>query len=74
MTTESTQRPAGTESLNGYIGFFEQKRHEFYASSLLDAKNQAVAHFKPSKKKAHLVSVHLAEKADGTPVVHPIDF
>lgn len=76
MTTETTTttRPAGTEGLCGYVGFFEGKRHEFYAASLFAAKQQAIAHFKPSKKKEHMVSVVLAEKPDGTEVVHTPDF
>lgn len=74
MSTTQAPRPAGTEGLLGYIGFFEGKQQDIYASSLLDAKNKAIAHFKPSKKKAHMVSVVLAEKPDGTQVTHVADF
>lgn len=53
----------------GYVAFYNGKRHELYAPSLYAAKLAAVAHFKPPKSKAHMVSVVLAEK-DGQPVVH----
>lgn len=55
--------------MNGYIAFYNDKRHELHATSLFDAKTKAVAHFKPPKSKAHMVSVVLAEK-DGKPVTH----
>lgn len=51
----------------GYVCFYNGKRHELYASSLWDAKQKAVAHFKVPKSKEHMVSVLLAEK-DGQPV------
>jgi hypothetical protein len=59
--------------LYGYIGFYEQRRHELRAASLYDAKQAALAHFRPPKAKAHLVSVVLAER-DGQPVTHIPDF
>jgi len=59
--------------MNGYIAFFNDKRHELYAASLWDAKQKAIAHFKPAKSKQHLVHVVLAEK-DGEPVIHTPDF
>jgi hypothetical protein len=37
--------------------------------SMFDAKEKAIAHFKPPKSKQHMVSVVLAEK-DGKQVVH----
>lgn len=74
MTTESTPRPPGTEGLNGYLGFFEQKRQGFYAKTQLEALEKAIAAFKPPKSKRHLVHVHLAELADGSKVVHTADF
>lgn len=43
-----------------YIAIFEGKRIEFYAQNLWCAKQFAVAHFKPSKRKAGLLSVNLA--------------
>jgi len=57
------------ETLNGYVAFFNGKRHELDAESLYAAKTAAVAHFKPTKSKAHLVSVVLAE-VGGQPVTH----
>lgn len=75
MSNEKTStRPPGTEGLCGYVGFFDGKHHDFYAASLYAAKQQAIAFFKPSKKKEHLVTVQLAERADGSEVVHTPDF
>lgn len=59
--------------MNGYVAFFDRKRHELHAESLYAAKQAALAFFKPAKSKAHMVSVVLAEK-DGKPVVHTPDF
>jgi hypothetical protein len=47
--------------MNGYIGFFNGRRTEVYADTLYEAKTKAIAHFKPTKSKAHMVSVMLAE-------------
>lgn len=52
----------------GYIGFYAGCQIEFYASSLYAAKQQAVKYFRPPKSKEHMVSVVLAERADGTQV------
>jgi hypothetical protein len=60
--------------LYGYIALYNGRRHELYAASLYDAKQAALAHFKPPKKKIHLVSVTLAERPDGSAVVHTPDF
>lgn len=65
-----------SEQLNeqsGYIAFFNSKRMEIYASSALEARIKAVAAFKPSKGKRHMVHVHLAEK-DGKQVTHSTQF
>jgi len=53
----------------GYIAFYNGRRHELYASSLVGAKEIATAYFKPPKSQRHMVSVVLAEK-DGKPVIH----
>lgn len=55
--------------MNGYIAFYNGKKIEILAKSLYDAKKLAVATFKVSLKKSHMVSVVLAEK-DGEPVTH----
>jgi len=55
--------------MNGYIGFFNGRRVEIQANSLYEAKQEAVKHFRPSKSKAHMVHVHLAEK-NGETVIH----
>ena len=57
-------------SLYGYVCFYNGKRHELRASSKMAAVTAAVAYFKPPKSKAHMVSVVLAERPDGTEVVH----
>ncbi len=55
----------------GYICFSHKgERFELYAKSLSDASDRAKEHCKPPKSKRHLVSVHLAELADGKPYVH----
>ena len=59
--------------MNGFVAFFNGKRHELHAESLYAAKLAAIAFFKPAKSKAHMVSVMLAEK-DGMPVTHTPDF
>lgn len=56
-----------------YIAFYNGAKTEIEAESLFAAKTKAVAFFKASKSKAHMVSVHLAEK-DGKPVTHTPDF
>lgn len=53
--------------MNGYVAFYEGKRVEVRAETLYRAKQMAVDLFKPPKRKAHMVSVVLAEK-DGVPV------
>lgn len=55
----------------GYICFSHNHvRFELYAKSLNQAAELARQHCKPPKSKRHLVSVHLAERADGSEVVH----
>lgn len=56
--------------MNGYIAFFNGQRAELRAESLYAAKLAAIALFKPRKSQAHMVHVELAERADGSPVVH----
>lgn len=58
----------------GYVAFFEGDKVGLYASSLYQAKLRALSYFKPSKRKTNLVSVILAERADGTEVTHTPDF
>lgn len=54
---------------NGYIGFYNGKQHDFYATSKYAALKLAQEFFKAPKSKQHMVHVELAEK-DGKPVVH----
>lgn len=62
--------------MHGYLAFYGNREVEVYASSLFEAKTKAVAHFKVSPKKTHLVSVYLCEKdvnqetGKGTQVYH----
>lgn len=64
--------------MNGYIGFYNGQKHEFYAESQYAAYQQAVAHFKPPRRRAHMVHVHLAERnvvnGKGEQVYHQADF
>ena len=72
-TSQTTTPDVAAESKLGYVGFFKNERHELYAKSLWDAKQKAIAFFKPKRKDEHMVSVVLAEK-DGSPVTHVADF
>lgn len=56
--------------LYGYICLFSGRRTEIYASSLYAAKQEAIKEFKAKPKQEHMVSVHLAERPDGSAVVH----
>lgn len=61
--------------MHGYIGFYNGKQADIYASSLYEAKQKAFSLFKVPKSKQGLLSVHLAEKntdgsKPGTPVFH----
>lgn len=47
-----------------YIAGFEGKKVGLYAPSLLAAKQKAVEHFRPSKKKAGLIWVELAHETN----------
>lgn len=56
--------------LCGYVCFYNSKRIEMYATSLLEAKTKAIALFKPPKSKQHMISVCLAERPDGSEVLN----
>ena len=53
----------------GYKAFFNGKTTEIHANTLFQAKQKAVAFFKPPKSKQHLVHVVLCEK-EGETVTH----
>lgn len=72
-TAKITDSDIAAEPKLGYVCFFKNERHEIYAKSLWDAKQKAIAFFKPKRKDEHMVSVILAEK-DGKPVTHVPDF
>lgn len=48
-------------TINEYLGYYQGKQLEVFASTLLEAKTKALIEFKPPKSKAHLVSVHLVK-------------
>ena len=56
--------------MNTYIAFFMGRQIEVKAATSYAAQQEAVKQFKPSKSKAHMVHVHIAERADGSTVVH----
>jgi IMP cyclohydrolase len=65
---------AKTDGDYGYICLYNGKKCEVYAKDMSAAKDKAVAHFKVKPNKRHNVSVHLAERPDGTGVTHtPVD-
>lgn len=55
--------------MNGYKAFYNGKEADIYADTLLQAKEKAIAHFKPAKSKRHMVHVHLCEK-NGETILH----
>jgi hypothetical protein len=59
---------------NGYVAFYNGRQADVYAKTALAAQQKAVEFFKPPKSKRHMVHVGLAERADGTQVVHVADF
>lgn len=60
----------GLASWAGYICVFGSSQKQIYATSSYNAKVQAEAHFRAPANRKHLISVHLCEKPDGTPVNH----
>ena len=54
----------------GYIGFFNGQQFEVYAPTLLKAREQIVTLAGIPLSKLRQLNVVLAERADGTPVVH----
>lgn len=60
------------EGLNGYVAFYKGKQTEVWAKTSYEAQKKAAEFFKA--KKSYEVTVALAEKADGSEVVHtPVD-
>ena len=57
----------------GFVAFYSGKQADVWADTLFQAKQLAVAFFKPPKSKTHMVSVVLAEK-NGKQVTHVADF
>lgn len=55
--------------MNGYICFFNGRKVEVYADTVMEAKELAIGHFKPRRSQRHMISIVLAEK-DGEPVTY----
>lgn len=57
--------------LNGYVFFYNGRRTEISGEdlTLFQAKEKAIAYFKPPKSKRHMVHGMIAEQ-NGVPVVH----
>ena len=70
LHSDGVIRSTPEPSLYGYVGFYNGKRHELRAPSLYAAKQAMVMHFKAPWSKEHMVSVMLAERPDGSEVVH----
>ena len=47
--------------MHGYIAFYNRDTKEIRAESLYEAKQKAIAHFKPPKSKQHLIAIELVE-------------
>ena len=54
----------------GYVCFYKGKRIEVRALRSFDAQEIAAKIFRVKAKKSHEVSVYLAEKPTGEPVIH----
>lgn len=50
-----------SKTINEYLGYYQGKQLDVFASTLLEAKTKALIEFNPPKSKAHLVSVHLVK-------------
>jgi hypothetical protein len=61
-----------TKGDSGFIAFYKGKRVEVYGKSLLSARDTVQRHFKA--KKGYEINIMVAEKPDGSPVVHTADF
>lgn len=58
-----------TDHMCGYVGFYNGKRVEVYASNMWRAKEKVIEQLRVPKSKQGLVSVVLAE-VDGKQVIH----
>lgn len=58
---------------SGYIAFYNGKRCEVYARSSYSAQRLAIEYFKAPKSKQYQVQVMVAERPDGSTVVHTGD-
>lgn len=58
--------------MNGYVCFYKGRRIEVRAATSLAAQEMAAVEF--GAKKSYEVTVVLAERADGSAVVHVADF
>lgn len=58
--------------MNTYQAFFNGRRATINADSLANAKQQAVAEFKPRRKQEHMVCVVLVATPDKG-AIHPLN-
>jgi hypothetical protein len=56
--------------MHGYIAFYQKRRIELRAASLLAAKTEACKQFRVRKSEEWKVAIVLAERADGSTVLH----
>lgn len=54
--------------MNEYIGYYNGETVDIRASSLYEAKTEALTHFRAPRSRQHMIHVELAEK-DGAQVV-----
>lgn len=54
-----------------YVAFYKNQQREVQANTSLEARDMAAALFKA--KRAYEVSIVLAARPDGTPVIHTPD-
>ena len=58
------------DGLYGYVCFYNGKRIEVYAPTVLAAQKKVAEQLKIPPRKQYLISVTLCERPDGTEVIH----
>lgn len=71
---EVRRRATPKTALNGYVCFYQGKRVEVYAETVLAAQKKVAAELHVPSKKEYLISVNLCERPDGSEVLHTADF
>jgi hypothetical protein len=62
------------KGLCGYVCFYQGKRVEVYAESMLAAQKLVAAQLQVPARKQYLISVNLCEREDGSDVIHTATF